>query len=104
MNQAVGSVSVPVAWVTLFNIISMLIFVKMSEKVIVPCLRRNGRTFSTTWRISLGMICTCISMMLGRKFILDMQKGKTLMKTCINNLAAASEIIYKLRGALRNIP
>lgn len=64
LNKRIGSVYVPVSWIALVNIVAVLIFVQLLEKLIYPLLRRKGYSFPTSWRIMMGMFAACISMML----------------------------------------
>ena len=65
LDNSFGSVTLAVSWIALVNIIAVLSFVKLLEKIVYPALRRNGHRFPTKWRIIVGMICALISMFLG---------------------------------------
>ncbi|XP_067125178.1 solute carrier family 15 member 4-like [Centruroides vittatus] len=54
--------SVPAAWLTLFDIVFLLIFIPLMDRVIYPCLDRRGKKIPLLCRISLGMFCAVISM------------------------------------------
>ncbi|XP_002158543.2 solute carrier family 15 member 4 [Hydra vulgaris] len=73
LNTSFGSYTFAVSWIALVNIIAVLTFVKLFEKVLFPALRRNGYSFLTKWRIIVGMMCALFSMVLAGTLQLIMQ-------------------------------
>ena len=65
LNTDFYSVSVPVSWISLVNIVAVLVFVQVLDKLVYPWLRRNGYSFRTVTRIVIGMISAAISMAIG---------------------------------------
>lgn len=49
----------------LFHVASVIIFVKVLDKAILPFCRRNGIIFSTQWKISIGMVLGMVAMLAG---------------------------------------
>lgn len=54
--------SVPAAWLTLFDIVFLLIFIPLMDRIIYPYLDSQGKKIPLLCRISIGMFCAVISM------------------------------------------
>lgn len=66
LNTNIGEVDIPAPWMALFNIVAVLLFVQLLEKLIYPCLLKRGYFFPTSWRIILGIVLAGCSMLCGK--------------------------------------
>eukprot|EP00111_Clytia_hemisphaerica_P006239 TCONS_00018068-protein len=62
LQRKIGNLRVPVTWMALFHVASVLIFVQVLDKLIVPFCRRKGIIFTSHWKISIGMVFGIVAM------------------------------------------
>ncbi|GFW50345.1 hypothetical protein TNCV_4697601 [Trichonephila clavipes] len=56
--------SVPAAWLMLFNVLFLIIFIPLMNHVIYPCLDKRGIQISIFTRMAIGMACATLSMIM----------------------------------------
>lgn len=61
--QYVLSLQIPAAWLTLFNVLFVILFAPVFEKCIYPSLERRQSSPSINLRILLGLFCAVLAML-----------------------------------------
>nr|XP_042900079.1 solute carrier family 15 member 4 [Parasteatoda tepidariorum] len=56
--------SIPAAWLMLFNVLFLIIFIPLMNHVIYPWLDRRGTQISILTRMAIGMMCATLSMVI----------------------------------------
>lgn len=56
--------TIPAAWLMLFNVIFLIIFIPLLNHVIYPCLSKHGMQISMLTRMGIGMVCAASSMII----------------------------------------
>lgn len=54
---------IPVAWLSLFDILVILALLPILDRVIYPCFEKMGRPITVSMRFVLGMVCAFISVL-----------------------------------------
>ncbi|OQR68986.1 solute carrier family 15 member 4-like [Tropilaelaps mercedesae] len=55
--------TIPTAWLTLFNVVFVILFVPVFERCVYPLLERRQRSPSTSLRILVGLVCAAVAML-----------------------------------------
>lgn len=70
------SPTLSVTWLSLFNVVIIVIFIPLMEKVILPWLDKNGRPISLQQRIIIGMVFAAFAMIAAG--LVEFQRLKTI--------------------------
>ncbi|GIY85087.1 hypothetical protein CDAR_398271 [Caerostris darwini] len=63
-NETKNEFSVPAAWLMLFNVLFLIIFIPLMNHIIYPCLDKRGIQISILTRMAIGMACATLSMIM----------------------------------------
>ncbi|CAE1313195.1 SLC15A3_4 [Acanthosepion pharaonis] len=77
------SPTLSVTWLSLFNVVIIVIFIPLMEKVILPWLDKNGRPISLQQRIIIGMVFAAFAMIAAG--LVEFQRLKTIFYSKNNN-------------------
>lgn len=70
--------SIPAAWLMLFNVVFLIIFIPLLNHLIYPCLTRRGIQIGMLTRMGIGMMCAALSMVIAG--ILEIYRVKFIQK------------------------